>query len=305
MITPAALKPDDVIGIVSPGKHIDVASIDRAATLIGLLGYRVKTGGHAAGRHHYFSGTDAERTRDFQLMMDDAQVKLILCSRGGYGSARIIHRLDFTRFAQNPKWIAGFSDITVFHSHLLRMFGIESLHATMPLDFGNDQQPAAPLRRMLEAAGGRQQHYEIEAHAHNRSGIVRATLTGGNLSVLCSLLSTPSDVDTAGKILFIEEVAENGYRIDRMMNTLLRAKKLNRLAGLLVGGLTPVAGDDFGMSAAEIIAEAVAPFNYPVAFGFPAGHFHDNFPLIMGRTYQLKVAETSSLHSIANHAVFY
>ncbi|MCK9269974.1 MAG: LD-carboxypeptidase [Bacteroidales bacterium] len=305
MITPAALKPNDVIGIVSPGKHIDAASIHRAATLISQLGYRVKTGARATGRHHYFSGTDAERARDFQLMLDDEQVKLILCSRGGYGSARIIDRLDFRRFAQKPKWIAGFSDITVFHSHLLRLFGVESLHATMPLDFGNDAQPGAPLLKMLEAAGGRQQHYEMEAHAHNRNGIVRATLTGGNLSVLCSLLSTPSDVDTTGKILFIEEVAESGYRIDRMMNTLLRADKLTRLAGLVVGGLTPVAGDDFGMSAAEIIAEAVAPFGYPVAFGFPAGHFHDNFPLIMGRTYQLEVAETTTLHSIANHAVFY
>jgi muramoyltetrapeptide carboxypeptidase len=305
MKTPPALKPDDVIGIVSPGKHIDAASIHRAAAIISQLGYRVITGRYATGRHHYFSGTDAERARDFQQLLDDEQVKLILCSRGGYGSARIINRLDFTRFAQKPKWIAGYSDITVFHSHLLRMFGVESLHATMPLDFGNDQIPDAPLLKMLEAAGGRQQHYEIEAHANNRTGIVRATLTGGNLSVLCSLLSTPSDVETAGKILFIEEVAESGYRIDRMINTLLRADKLSRLAGLVVGGLIPIVGDDFGMSAEEIIAEAVAPFGYPVAFGFPAGHFHDNFPLIMARTYQLEVAKTTTLHSIANHAVFY
>jgi muramoyltetrapeptide carboxypeptidase len=298
MITPAALKPNDVIGIVSPGKHIDAALLDRAANLIGQLGYRVKIGEHATGRHHYFSGTDSERVLDFQRMLDDGKVKLILCSRGGYGSARIIDRLDFSRFLQQPKWIAGYSDITVFHSHLLRMFGVESLHATMSLDFGDDPIPDAPLRKMLETAAGQQQHYEIEANPNNRIGIARATLTGGNLSVLCSLIATPSEVDNTGKILFIEEVAESGYRIDRMMNTLLRAKKLSRLAGLLIGGLTPVAGDDFGMGASEIIAEAVASFNYPVAFGFPAGHFHDNFPLIMGGNYQLEVGETVTLKSL-------
>ncbi len=305
MITPAALKPNDLIGIVSPGKHMDATLIDRAAKLINQLGYRVKIGEYATGRHHYFSGRDAERARDFQTMLGDAEVKLILCSRGGYGSACIIDRLDFTRFLQQPKWIAGYSDITVFHSHLLRLFGVESLHATMPLDFVDDLKPDEPLCKMLEAAGGRQQHYRIEAHPNNRSGIARATLTGGNLSVLCSLLCTASEVDTAGKILFIEEVAENGYRIHRMMNTLLRAKKLDRLAGLVLGGLIPVADDDFGMSAAEIIAQAVAPFNYPVAFGFPAGHFHNNYPLIMGRTYQLEVGETATLHSLENHAMFH
>lgn len=305
MITPAVLKPNDVIGIVSPGKHIDATLLERAADLIEQLGYRVKIGEFATGRHHYFSGTDAERARDFQVMLDDDEVKLILCSRGGYGSARIIDRLDFSRFGQQPKWIAGYSDITVFHSHVLRMFGVESLHATMPLDFFNDSAPEAPLRKLLEAANGQQQYYEIENHPNNRMGIAHATLTGGNLSVLCSLLATPSEVDTAGKILFIEEVAESGYRIDRMMNTLLRAKKLDQLAGLIVGGLTPVAGDDFGRSAAEIIAETVASFKYPVAFGFPAGHFHDNFPLIMGGTYQLEVGETVTLHSLENHTVFH
>jgi muramoyltetrapeptide carboxypeptidase len=305
MITPAALQPNDVIGIVSPGKHIDAALLERAANLIKQLGYRVKIGEHATDRHHYFSGTDAERAHDFQRMLDDDEVKLILCSRGGYGSARIIDRLDFSRFGQQPKWIAGYSDITVFHAHVLRTFGVESLHATMPLDFGDDPSSDAPLRKLLEAASGQQQYYEIEANPNNRSGNAGALLTGGNLSVLCSLLATPSEVETDDKILFIEEVGESCYRIDRMMNTLLRAKKLNHLAGLVVGGLTPVANDNFGMSTAEIIAEAVAPFNFPVAFGFPAGHFHDNYPLIMGLTYQLEVGETATLRSLENHTMFH
>jgi len=292
MITPPTIKPGDLIGIVSPAKKIDQDIVANAAEIIRKLGYKVKLGKHVCATDNYFAGTDGQRTIDFQAMLDDPELKMILCSRGGYGSARIIDSLDFTKFIENPKWIAGFSDITVFHAHLLHL-GYESLHSIMPLDFPPDGSVSDPVRKLFQFASGELSPYNIATNPLNRGGVAKGILTGGNLSLICSLLGSKSDVDTDGKILFIEEVGEKLYRIDRMMGTLKRAGKLANIAGLLVGGLNDmVKGDpDFGHSAEEIIRSAVAGYDYPVAFGFPAGHFPENYPLIMGRKAKLEVGE--------------
>lgn len=290
MITPHALKPGDLIGIVSPAKRIEEKHIDNAVKVIEALGYKIKLGKHALASNHYFAGTDRQRTEDFQLMLDDPDIKMILCSRGGYGSARIIDRLDFSKFMKSPRWIAGYSDITVFHAQLLQL-GVESLHSTMPLDFPEDGQISQAVKMLFQIASGKKADYKIEPRPHNRNGKVKGMLVGGNLSMICSLLGSPTEVDTVGKILFIEEVGEDLYRLDRMMQTLKRAGKLTHLRGLIVGGLSGMfsGNPDFGLTAEEIILDAVSNMDFPVAFDFPAGHFRENYPLIMGRKVVLNI----------------
>jgi len=306
MTTPPYLKPGDTIAIVSPAKSISAQAISNAKQIIEGFGFKVKIGKHAASIYHQFAGTDQQRTEDFQQMLDDDEVKMILCSRGGYGSVRIIDKLDFGHFIKYPKWIVGFSDITVFHSHLYSNFKIESIHAKMPLNFPENGIGDKSIDKLFSAVSGERINYEIPAHPLNRTEIVDAQIVGGNLSILCSLLGSWSDIDTDGKILFIEEVAENLYRLDRMMRTLKRAGKLDKLAGLVVGGLTSMEDNDvkFGKSAEEIIAGAVSEYDYPVCFNFPAGHQKENYPIIIGRETILEVSTEKTIvktHGRASH----
>lgn len=293
MITPPYLKPGDRIGIVSPAKTIDPVFVENAVKMIEKLGYETLPGKYVLGQHNYFAGTDEERTTDFQQMMDDDSVRMILCSRGGYGSARVIDLLDFRKFMAKPKWIAGFSDITVFHAHVFALFGIESLHAAMPLYFPENGKPNKPVEMLFKAASGEKPEYEVTAHKLNRPGFARAPVVGGNLSILTSLLGSRSDMSTAGRILFIEEVGESLYRLDRSMTTLRRAGKLDELEGLLVGGLTVMEDSNvsFGKTAKEIVAEAVSKYEYPLCFDFPAGHMEENYPVIHGRMAEFCVTE--------------
>ncbi len=293
MLTPPYLKKGDTIGIVSPAAGILPERLENAEQVIASYGYKVVTGKHAASARHQYAGTDAERAADFQRMLDDDRVKMILCSRGGYGSVRIIDRLDFSRFAKQPKWIVGYSDITVFHAHLFGNYGIETLHATMPLNFGNYGEEDHSVGLLFAAASGEKIRYETTTGSLNRTGKADARLVGGNLSVLCSLAGSRSDVDTLGKVLFLEDVGEHLYRLDRMLWTLKRAGKLKNLAGLIVGGLTAMTDNEpgFGKTPREIIAEAVSQYDYPVCFGFPAGHQPENYPLIIGRKVILEVSE--------------
>jgi len=292
MTTPPYLKSGDTVGIVSPAKTISAGAIENAVQIIEAFGFKVKLGKYTTSAFHQFAGTDEQRASDFQQMLDDSEVKMILCARGGYGSVRIIDRLDFTSFLDHPKWIVGFSDITVFHSHLFSNFGIESIHAKMPLNFPEPGAKDDSIEKLISAVSGERLNYEIPSHSLNRTGIAEARIVGGNLSILCSMLGSRSDIDTDGNILFIEEVGENLYRLDRMMWTLKRAGKLSNLAALVVGGLTDIEDNDikFGKSAEEIIAEAVADFNYPVCFNFPAGHQKENYPLIIGRNAKLDIS---------------
>lgn len=292
MITPPYLKKGDLIGIVSPAKSIPAERIENAGKVITSFGFEVKTGKHATSSYHQFAGTDAERTADFQEMLDDDRVKMILCSRGGYGSVRIIDKLDFGRFVKHPKWIAGYSDITVFHAHVFTNFGIETLHATMPLNFGKQGKHDLSTELLFAAASGKKTSCGIAVHPLNRKGSGSGLLAGGNISVLCSLAGSTSDLNTDRKVLFLEDVGENLYRLDRMMWTLKRAGKLSNLAGLIVGGLTAMEDNEtaFGKTPEEILSEAVADYGYPVCFGFPAGHQPENHPLILGRNVVLEVS---------------
>jgi len=293
MITPPYLKIGDTIGIVSPAKSIAEGAIRNAVGIIEGFGLKVKIGENATSIYHQYAGTDKERASDFQVMLDDEEVKMILCTRGGYGSIRIIDRLNFDQFLKNPKWIVGFSDITVFHSHLFSNFGVESLHAKMPLNFPENGLEDGSIKMLFSTVVGGDLSYEYEAHPLNRKGLSQASIIGGNLAILCSLLGSKSDLDTDGKILFIEDVGENLFRIDRMMWTLKRAGKLGTLAGLVVGGLTDMEDNEvkFGKSAEEIIANVVSEYDYPVCYNFPAGHQKQNYPLIIGRNLDLEISE--------------
>ncbi len=296
MIQPPYLKKGDKIGIVSPARSITFDEVHPAIRFFQRHGLEVVLGSYIFSRYHQFAGTDEQRRKDFQQMLDDEKIKAIICARGGYGTVRIIDKLDFTKFCGHPKWIVGFSDVTVLHAHINRQFGIETLHAAMPVNIQADKQDDT-LQTMMNALCGYRISYTFKKQALSRAGNADGLLVGGNLSILCNLMGTPSEPDTAGKILFIEDLDEYLYHIDRMMMNLKRAGKLARLTGLIVGGMSRMKDNiiPFGFTANEIIAETVSEYNYPVCFDFPAGHVEPNLALIMGRNASLKVGKEVEL----------
>ena len=237
---------------------------------------------------YIFAGSDDFRAAVLQEYLDRQDIDAIWMVRGGYGSVRIIDKLDFTKFAQHPKFIIGFSDVTVFHGKMQRL-GYPSLHASMPYNFVNKTPEA--MQSLNDALLGKPFHYELKPFALNRFGEAEAEIVGGNLSVLYGMMGSSSFPETDGKILFIEEVDEYIYHIDRMMIALKRAGKLQNLKGLIVGGLTEIHDnpDPFGKSVEEVILEAVKDYDYPICFGFPAGHFSDNRALVFGEKAELSV----------------
>ena len=243
-------------------------------------------------QHYIFSGDDDTRAAVFQEYLDNEEIAAIWLARGGYGSIRIIDKLDFTKFLQHPKWIVGFSDGTILHGKLNRL-GVPTLHASMPFYFANKTPEAK--QSLVDALTGKPLRYELPSHPLNRQGVMEGEIVGGNLSVLYGMMGSDSFPEEDGKILFIEEVDEYIYHIDRMMHCLKRAGKLNRLKGLVVGGLTQIHDNahPFGMTAEEVIAEAVAEYGYPVCFGFPAGHFDDNRAIFFGQQSTIKVTAES------------
>jgi len=253
-------------------------------------------GSHVFSKYHQFAGTDEQRRMDFQQMLDDESIRAILCSRGGYGSVRIIDRLDFTRFTERPKWLIGYSDITVFHAHFHTQLKTESLHATMPKNILSDI-PDDSLGTMINALFGYHISYSYPRTAYSREGLAEGMLVGGNLSILINLMGSVTEIDTDGKILFLEDVDEYLYHLDRMMMTMKRAGKLSRLKGLVVGGFSGMNDNliPFGKTPAEIIAEAVSEYKYPVCFDFQAGHLDKNLALIFGRKIRLTIAKKTEL----------
>ncbi|MDD4554388.1 MAG: LD-carboxypeptidase [Bacteroidales bacterium] len=296
MIQPPYLKKGDKVGIVSPARCISFEEVHPAIRLLQRFNLEVVLGTHVFSRDHQLAGTDLQRIHDLQQMLDDPQIRAILCSRGGYGMVRIIDRLDFTRFCQNPKWIIGFSDITVLHSHIHQRFGIETLHAVMPVNIKSDK-PDESVQTMLNAIFGYRISYTWPRSPLSRNGTAQGILTGGNLSILANLSGTASDIDTTGKILFLEDLDEYLYHIDRMMLNLKRSGKLTNLAGLIVGGMTGMRDNaiPFGKTAAEIVADAVKEHSYPVVYDFPAGHTIPNLALVLGRKATLKVDAEAEL----------
>ncbi len=299
MTSPPPLKPGDKIAIISPSGKIEKGKLDTATGLFKKWGLEVVTGRHVYAGYNQFGGSDMERASDLQIMLDDPGIRAVICSRGGYGTVRIIDMIDFSRFISFPKWIVGYSDITVLHSHINRNYGIETIHGPMAAELSPGKKyPVSDksLGLLKETLFGTLPAYYQPNHPLSGKGKFTGVLCGGNLSVICSLLGSPSAVDTRGRILLIEDVGENLYHIDRMMIALRRSGMLAAAGGLLVGGMTDMNDNSvpFGRTAEEIIAEAVEGYDYPVCFGFTAGHQSENYPLVLGREMNLSVGEASS-----------
>ncbi|MGZ3750718.1 MAG: S66 peptidase family protein [Mucilaginibacter sp.] len=284
------LKKGDKIAITCPAKKLKGPMAD-AVALLQSWGLEVVLGETVEASFHQFAGDDQLRAHDMQRFIDDDSIKAIIAARGGYGTIRIIDHLDFSRFAANPKWLVGFSDITVLHAHLHANYQAQTIHGQMPVNIPDAS--AHSLQTLRKALFGEEINYSFTSHALNRSGNAEGVLTGGNLSLLVAVMGSASDYSCDGKILFIEDVGEYLYSIDRMIRTLDRAGKLKNLAGLIVGGFTEVKDNDipFGQTVPEIIMEVVKNYNYPVCFDFPAGHIPDNQSLVFGKTLKLSVHE--------------
>ena len=291
MTTPPFLTCGDRVAIAAPARKITADELHPAIDLFKSWGLEVVLPEHLFDIDNQFAGDDDTRTTLMQQLLDDTDVRAIFCARGGYGTVRSIDKLDFTTFARSPKWIIGYSDITVLHSHINRHWGIETLHATMPIDIPSiGSYPSTDSLR--SCLWGGQIEYRCGGHELNRKGEAEGTLVGGNLSILYSLCGSESDIDTTGKILFIEDLDEYLYHIDRMMMNLRRNGHLANLAGLVVGSLSNMHDNTipFGRTAEQIVRDAVADYGYPVCFGFPAGHIGtDNLSLPMGRRVLLRV----------------
>ncbi|MGV6860948.1 MAG: S66 peptidase family protein [Putridiphycobacter sp.] len=277
------------IRIVAPAKFIEKEKVVYAKKFLEKNGFIVEISENCLGQFNYFSGSDAQRLNDFQDALDDPTVDIILCARGGYGSVRIIDKLNFDKFIECPKPIVGFSDITVFHNHIHQNFNLPTVHATVPLNFESNTHES--LESLLAVLQKQPLKYNIQPNNHNVLGRTEAIIVGGNLSILYSLVGTNSDINLDGKILFIEDLAENLYVIDRMFWALKKSGKLNKLKGLIVGGFTNIKDTEvpFGKTLNEIVLEHFETLNIPICFDFPAGHIDDNRAIIFGKPAKLIV----------------
>ncbi|PSL50221.1 muramoyltetrapeptide carboxypeptidase [Chitinophaga niastensis] len=299
-LVPPYLKPGDIIGITCPAGYIKRDEIQAAIRIMESWGFNIRIGKTVGARDYSFGGTDTERLQDLQTMLNDNDIKAIMCGRGGYGTARIVDKLDFKKFQQKPKWVIGFSDATVLHCHISRHFGIASLHSKMCNSFPDDFSKAEPvvqdtIMSIYQALTGKKMQYSAAPDNKNRKGNARGVLTGGNLSIIQSLSATDSEIDTNGKILFLEEVGEYPYSLDRMLGTLARSHKLDNLAGLIIGGFNRIKPDDpgeeFGKTVYDMVLEKVKDFSYPVCFNFPVGHQKNNYALKCGMMHSLSVSD--------------
>lgn len=293
--TPPYLEKGDTIGLVCPAGYMP---FEKAAECIRVLqeewGYRVKLGNTVGGNSTtYFSGTDKERLDDFQQMLDDDEVKAVLCARGGYGTSRIIDSINFKKFKEQPKWIIGFSDVTLLHSHLYSNYYISSMHAPMAAAFNDAGYVNRFVQSLHEALQGKKARYNCDPHDYNRKGEAIGELVGGNLALLVHAIGTDSDIKTKGRILFLEDVGEYLYSIDRMFYQLKRSGKLKNLAGLILGGFTDTkdTGRPFGKDVYDLIHDIVDKYDYPVCYGFPVSHEKENYALKIGVGYKLKVGK--------------
>lgn len=296
MQQPKHLKRGATIGITCPSSYIPYEQIKYAASIIEEHGFKVKLGNTTQGNGTYLSGSDDERLQDLQQMLDDAGIDAILMGRGGYGLSRIIDRVDFTKFQKKPKWVCGFSDIVVLLNHIQAQFNIPVLHSPMCNAYIPESLNSHHLESFFTAISGGDLSYTIAGNQYNRTGVANGILTGGNLAILAHLTGSVSEVNTDGKILFIEDVGEYLYNIDRMMLNLKRSGKLERLAGLILGGFTEMKDTirPFGQTIEEIILDKVYEYDYPVCFNFPAGHQQTNYTLCLGIPHQLNVTHTEA-----------
>ncbi len=294
---PPYLKKGDTIGITCPAGYM---AAEKAQTCIDTLqqwGFNVMVGKTlGSSSANYFSGTDDERLEELQAMLDSENIQAILFGRGGYGVSRIIDKIDFTQFKKKPKWLIGYSDITLLHTHIHTNLKIATLHSPMAAAFNDGVEGNEFIEALRKAITGKKANYKCAAHPLNRKGTATGELVGGNLALLAHATGTPSDLNTKNKILFIEDIGEQVYAIDRMLRQLQRSGKLDKLAGLVVGNFTDVKDTDrpFGKTVYEVIAEIVKDYNYPVCFGFSVGHCKENYALKVGVQYKLYVSNKQS-----------
>lgn len=295
---PPYLQAGDTIGIVCPAGYMDKEKAQTCIDTLQQWGYQVKIGATlGSDSQNYFSGTDEERLQDLQQMMDDDSVKAILCGRGGYGLSRIIDRLHFKSFRKAPKWIIGFSDITILHAHLYANYKIASLHAPMAAAFNDEGFRNEYVLSLKHALEGKKARYSGEVNDYNKRGEAVGELVGGNLSLIAHLIGTASDFKTRGRILFLEDVGEYLYNIDRMLYQLKRSGKLDKLAGLIIGGFSDMKDTTrpFGKTITDLIHDVVKDYDYPICFDFPVSHEKENYALKVGVGYKLKVGKTKVL----------
>ena len=292
---PPYLQPGNTIGLVCPAGFMAKEKVQTCIDVLQQWGYKVKVGATVGSASStYFSGTDEERLNDFQQLLDDDSVHAVLCARGGYGVSRIIDRISFKKFKKQPKWIIGFSDITLFHGHIYSNYGVSTLHAPMAGAFNDEGYKNEFVLSLKNTLEGKKIRYECKEHAFNKKGEAVGELVGGNLALLAHMIGTPSDIKTKGRILFLEDVGEYLYNIDRMLRQLKRSGKLEKLAGLIVGAFTDNKDTErpFGQNAYEIINNIVKEYDYPVCFGFPVSHEKENYALKVGAGYKLKVGKS-------------
>ena len=300
---PPYLKKGNTIGITCPAGFITPEEMTPAVAKLTEWGFKIVTGSTVGKKDFTFGGTDEERANDFQQMLDDKNIKAILCARGGYGAIRIIDKINFKQFVAHPKWIIGFSDITVIHSHLNRNYGIASIHSKMCNSFPDDWNLAEAIQKetiesIQKCLTGEKMSYPVLPNAKNKPGTARGALVGGNLKTIESLAGSKSDIITKNKILFVEDTGEYLYSIDRMFWNLERSGKLSQLAGLVVGGFKIKKDDEgeaFGKTLEEIVLEKVTQYCYPVCFDFPVGHQKNNFALKCGVKHLLEVNTSGAL----------
>jgi muramoyltetrapeptide carboxypeptidase len=297
-LIPPYLKPGDTIGITCPAGYITAEDIQPAIHIMESWGFKIYSGNTVGRRDFTFGGTDAERLKDLQSLLDDPHINAIMCGRGGYGCARIVDQLNFDKFLEQPKWLIGFSDITVLHCHINRHFGMATLHSKMCNSFPDELHTADPevqdtILSIRQALTGMPMQYTAAPDASNRTGIASGILIGGNLSMIQSVAGTDSEIDTIGKILFLEDAGEYLYSLDRMLGNLQRSHKLDHLAGLIMGGFNRIKPDDpgeeFGKTVYEMVLEKVKDLPYPVCFNFPVGHQKNNYALKCGVMHRLSV----------------
>ena len=288
---PYLQKGDTVLILATAGIINDSTIIKNGIELLKSWGLNVKLGTYLYEQNHHFAGTDLHRLEDFQNAIDDDNIKAIWCARGGYGTVRIIDGIDFSKFKKKPKWVIGFSDVTVLHNEIHNL-GIESIHAMMPSTLKPDNEEQLKAQKSLKKVlFGKKMKYRVSMSNYNKEGETHGQLVGGNLSILYSLLGSKSTISLEGKILFIEDVGEYEYHIDRMLMNLKRNGYFEKCKGLIVGGISDVRENDvaFGKTIEEIVLDAVKEYDFPVSFDFPAGHIRDNRTLILGREITLSV----------------
>lgn len=306
-VVPPYLSPGAVIGITAPAGYITLDEMQPAIQVLQSWGYKIKIGSTIGKRQATFGGTDEERRNDLQQMLDDKNVNAILCARGGYGAVRIIDDIDWTLFKKAPKWVIGFSDVSVLHQHIHAQCGVASIHSKMTNSFPDDWSKAEPVQvqtitSIHEALAGKKMTYNVVPNVCNKWGVGEGVLIGGNLKTMESLAGSASDINTDGKILFVEDTGEYLYSIDRMFWNLARSGKLKNLTGLIVGGFNTKPddeGESFGKAVTDIVLEKIKAYHYPVVFDFPVGHQRANFALKCGVRHRLHITnEAASLTEI-------